>query len=62
MVCSNYLDNIAVKGGSILRTQVVQNTPSGKDPDNPQIADEALWDAVNLSDHFPIISDIEFPL
>lgn len=59
---SNYSDNIAVKGGSILRTQVLQNTPQGKDPDNPQIEDETKWDAVNLSDHFPMICDIEFKL
>lgn len=62
VICSNYLDSIAVKGGSILQTQVLQNTPSGCDPDNPNIQDEALWDAVNLSDHFPMICDIEFPL
>lgn len=62
VVCSNYLDNIAVKGGSILRVQVLQNTPEGCDPDNPDINDELLWDAVNLSDHFPIIADVEFPL
>lgn len=60
IINSNYLDNIAVKGGSIVHTQVVQNTPEGKDPDNPDPADESAWDAVNLSDHFPIISDIVF--
>lgn len=60
VTASNYLDNIAVKGGSIIKTQVLQNTPNGADPDNPSSATEAQWDAVNLSDHFPIICDIEF--
>lgn len=60
VVNSNYLDNIAVKGGSIVHTQVVQNTPEGADPDDPSSATEQAWDAVNLSDHFPIISDIIF--
>ena len=60
VTASNYLDNIAVKGGSILKTQVLQNTPEGADPDDPSSATEAQWDEVNLSDHFPIICDIEF--
>lgn len=60
VIASNYLDNIAVKGGSILKTQVFENTPEGKDPNNPDIADADLWYAINLSDHFPIICDIEF--
>lgn len=60
VVASNFLDNIAVKGGSILKTQVLQNTPEGADPDDPSSAPEEQWDAVNLSDHFPIICDIEF--
>lgn len=60
VTASNYLDNIAVKGGSILKTQVLQNTPEGADPDDPTSATETQWDAVNLSDHFPIICDIEF--
>lgn len=60
VTASNYLDNIAVKGGSILKTQVLQNTPEGADPDDPTSATEVQWDAVNLSDHFPIICDIEF--
>ena len=59
---SNYLDNIAVKGGHILKTEVLQNTPEGLDPDNPEPSDEELWDAVNLSDHFPMLSDIIFTL
>ena len=59
---SNYLDNVIVKGGSILHTEVLQNTPEGLDPNNPQLSDETKWDAVNLSDHFPIICDIEFSL
>ena len=58
VVASNYLDNIIVKGGSILHTEVIQNTPEGADPDDPSSATEEQWDAVNLSDHFPIICDI----
>lgn len=59
-IASNYLDNVCVKGGSILHTEVLQNTPEGKDPDAPVLEDEILWDAVNLSDHFPIVCDVEF--
>lgn len=59
-IASNYLDNVCVKGGSILHTEVLQNTPEGKDPDAPVLEDETLWDAVNLSDHFPIICDVMF--
>lgn len=58
--CVNYLDNIFVKGGTIVHTEVLQNTPEGCDPDNPLLSDETLWDEVNLSDHFPLISDIIF--
>ena len=60
VIASNYLDNIIVKGGSILHTEVIQNTPEGADPDDPSSATEGQWDAVNLSDHFPIICDIAF--
>lgn len=59
-IASNYLDNVCVKGGSILHTEVLQNTPEGKDPDAPVLEDETLWDDVNLSDHFPIVCDVEF--
>lgn len=58
VIASNYLDNVAVKGGCILHTEVLQNTPEGLDPDNPSTSDESLWDSVNLSDHFPVICDI----
>lgn len=59
-LCSNAIDNIMVKGATIARVGVVQYTPEDCDPDNPQKADEAKWDAVNLSDHFPIYADIIF--
>lgn len=60
VIASNYLDNIIVKGGSILHTEVIQNTPEGANPDDPSSATEEQWDSVNLSDHFPIICDIAF--
>jgi endonuclease/exonuclease/phosphatase family metal-dependent hydrolase len=60
-IASNYLDNVVVKGGSIVHTEVLQNTPDGINPnDEPILSDEEKWDAVNLSDHFPIICDIVF--
>lgn len=62
--CSNYLDNIFVKGGKILNTMIEQTTPAGyswEDPHGSSDPEERkAWFAVNLSDHFPMISDIVF--
>lgn len=58
--CSNAIDNIMVKGATIARVGTVQFTPEDCDPDNPDISDELKWDAVNLSDHFPIFADVIF--
>lgn len=64
VTCSFYLDNIFVKGGKILRTQVYQVTPEGYDGQHPNAGrdekERHAWEAVNLSDHFPLISDIVF--
>ena len=58
--CTNTIDNIMVKGATIARVGTVQFTPDDCDPDNPVSADETKWDAVNLSDHFPIYADVIF--
>lgn len=62
--CSFYLDNIFVKGGKILNTQVEQVTPDGYSHDHPNAAkdkkERLAWESVNLSDHFPLICDVVF--
>lgn len=60
-VNSNCVDNVLVKGGEILRLEILQHTPQGCSPTDPRPEDERRWDAVNLSDHFPLICDILFP-
>ncbi|MCQ2346297.1 MAG: endonuclease/exonuclease/phosphatase family protein [Paludibacteraceae bacterium] len=62
--CTPYLDNIFVKGGKILNTEVEQITPDGYSATHPNAATDEKerleWEAANLSDHFPLISDIVF--
>ncbi len=57
-LCSPAIDNIMVKGAEIIAVQTLQKTPEGLDPRNPLIADERLWDAANLSDHFPLFATL----
>lgn len=58
--CTNAPDNIMVKGATIVRVGTVQFTPEDCDPYDPKTDDDAKWDAVNLSDHFPLFADIIF--
>lgn len=55
---SRAIDNIFVKGAEIISVSVKQITPEGLDPHNPRIEDEALWDEVNPSDHFPLSAEL----